>query len=55
MEFIRYFGLFFSFGIPVGVIIGMIVMLIHDRRKAKKRDKRCHQVIRNWYDLKVSE
>lgn len=51
----NWMGIFFSFGIPVGIIIGMTAMLIYDRRKAKKRDKRCHQRIMNWWELEVND
>lgn len=49
----NYFGIAFSFGIPAGVIIGMTVMLIMEHCEKKRRDKRCHQRIRNWWELDV--
>lgn len=39
--------------VPGCVIAGMAAVLIRDRLKAKKRDKRCHQHIREWWELEV--
>lgn len=52
---INYFALILVVILPLAVIAGMAAVLIHDRIKAKRRNKRCHQVIRNWYDLRVDE
>lgn len=49
----NWMGVFFSFGIPAGVIIAMGAMLIRDHLKAKRRDKRCHQRIRNWWEMRA--
>jgi hypothetical protein len=38
---------------PACVIAGMAAVLIHDHIKTKKRNRRCHQRIRNWWELEV--
>ena len=53
MSTFNWFGVFFSFGIPAGVIVAMIAMLIHDHRKAKRRSRRCHRKIEYWWERKV--
>lgn len=55
MTGLNWFGIFFAFGIPLGIIVGMIAVMIRDHLKAKKRDKRCHQVIHYWWEMKVGE
>lgn len=52
MESVNWLHVFILF-IPLWISLGMIVMLIRDHRKAKKRDKRCHAVIRNWWELRA--
>lgn len=52
---INYFALILVVILPLAVIAGMAAVLIHDHVKAKRRDKRCHQRIMNWYDLRVGE
>lgn len=49
----NWIGIAFSFGIPVGVVIGMTIMLVKDRIEKKRRDRRCYQRIRNWWELEV--
>lgn len=50
---INYFALILVVIVPLAVIAGMAAVLIHDRIKAKRRNKRCHQRIMNWWELEV--
>ena len=52
MEY-NWFFIIFCGIMPLGVIVGMTVVLIRDHIKAKRRDKRCHQRIMNWWELTV--
>ena len=52
---INYFALILVVILPLAVIAGMAAVLIHDHIKAKRRDKRCHQVIRNWWEMEVGK
>ena len=39
--------------VPGCVIAGMAAVLIRDHIKAKRRDKRCHQRVMNWWEMKA--
>lgn len=49
----NWIGIMFSFGIPLGVVVCMTVILIKEHIEKKRRDKRCHQRIRNWWEMEV--
>lgn len=49
MDF-NWFGFITVILLPIGVIIGMTVVLLRDYKKAKKRNERCHREISDWRD-----
>jgi hypothetical protein len=50
---VNWFALILVVIVPGCVIAGMAAVLIHDHIKAKRRDKRCHQRILNWWEMEV--
>lgn len=54
MDF-NWFAVILVVIVPGCVIAGMAAVLIRDRIKAKRRDKRCHGRIRNWWELEDIE
>lgn len=53
MDAINWIGVFFAFGIPAGIIVGMAAVLIRDHIKKKRRDRRCHRAIDEWWTLRA--
>lgn len=49
----NWLGIGFVLGWMIGLPTYMIVMLIKEHCEKKRRDKRCHQRIRNWWELEV--
>ena len=53
----NYWGIAFCIGVFAVIAGGLITLAIRehveDRRRAKARDRRWHQPIREWWELKV--
>lgn len=49
----NWVGLTFIACLFVGFPCTMTAMLIHDHIEKKRRDRRCHGRIRNWWELEV--
>lgn len=49
----NWIGILFSFAAPVAVVVGMALVLIRDHVKAKRRERRCHGRVRNWWELRA--
>ena len=53
MTITNYFALIFVFILPACVVIGMAAVIIRDHLKAKRRDRRCHRPIDEWWQMEV--
>lgn len=55
MHTLNWFMIIFCGGIMLTALIGMPVMLIKDAIHKKRRDKRNHCEIRNWWEIEVDD
>jgi hypothetical protein len=47
----NWMGIGFVLGWMIGLPTYMVVMLIVEHNRKKRRDRRCHGRIRNWWEL----
>ena len=54
MKDLNWFAIILVFALPIAVIIGMIVEIVKNHRKAKRRAKR-HREIEEWWKMEVKK
>lgn len=50
---VNWFALILVVILPLGVVVGMAAVLIRDHIKAKRRHRRTHQPVREWWEMEV--
>lgn len=49
----NWIGILFAGSLVIGTPIGMAIVLICDHVKARRRKKRCHGRMLNWWELRA--